>query len=431
MADRRDIEHVDLRLDQKNPRHDPVKTQREAIAALLADSTDREKIITLARHMGKYGPSPVDSILVVEENGHNVVIEGNRRTAALKLLHNPDLAQEPSLAKRFRQIAAGADELPRYLSAVTLPSRDDAREWQMLRHGGEQKGAGVVNWGAEATQRLQRTPGTHSARALLVLDAIGAAYSDDQGLLDTIDRVKRTKLTTFGRLVSDPHVRDSTGIGLAEGDLSRHYPVDILKPAFTKILTDLDATLSVSALKTKEQRREYVESIHSKLPDAKNYSASSEPFESKPTPRKKKKSTKAKPPPKLFDGLSLVKAPDRIQDLITETRKLDPKSYPNATALLMRAVVELLVGEAIQAQSWPTHRFLKDRIAECLKRIDPSDKDARYQAVRAGLADTNHVMSATTLNAWVHNVHFNPPSTDLHTIAKNWTPFVQALDAFV
>lgn len=264
-----------------------------------------------------------------------------------------------------------------------------------------------------------------------MLDAVGAAYSDDDNLLDRIERVKRTKLTTFGRLVSDPHVRDSIGIELTEGDLSRHYPVDALKPAFDRILTDLDSTLSVSALKTKEQRREYVAKIRSALPDAKHYSASPDPFESKRTPGRKKGRTTPKPQPKLFDGLTLTKAPDRVQDVITEIRKLDPKSHPNAVALLMRAVVELMVGEAIDANTWPSARFLKDRIAECLKRIDPRGKDGRFQAVRAGLADPSHVMSATTLNAWVHNVHFNPSPTDLAVIAKNWTPFIQALDALL
>ena len=200
-----------------------MRTQREAIAALLSDSTDRDKIVTLAKHMAKNGPSPIDSIAVVEEDGHNVVIEGNRRTAAMKLLHNPDLAQDASLAKRFRQIAAAADELPTTLGAAMFPSRDDVREWQILRHGGEAKGAGVVNWNAEATQRFHRRPGTQSARALVVLDALDAAYPSDKALTDLTDRVKKAKLTTFGRLVRDPYVREAFGIDLVEGALTRHY----------------------------------------------------------------------------------------------------------------------------------------------------------------------------------------------------------------
>lgn len=431
MADRRDFSHIDLRLDQRNPRHDAVKTQREAIAALLSDSTDREKIVALAKHLTKNGPSPIDSIAVVEEEGHNVVVEGNRRTAALKLLHNPDLAQDASLAKRFRQIAAAADELPATLNGVVFPSREDVREWQILRHGGEARGAGVVNWNAEATQRFHRRPGTQSARALVVLDAIDVAYASDKGLTDLTDRVKKTRLTTFGRLISDPYVRESLGIELTEGSLTRHYPIDALKKAFKRVLTDLDTTLSVSALKTKEQRREYVGSIRSELPEEGDYGATAEPFGAEAPPKKKRTKVKTKVSAKLFDGLTLANAPDRIQDLITETRKLELAAHPNAVALLMRSVVELMVGEAIDKQKWPRSQYLKDRIAECLKRIDPSGKDNRFQAVRTGLADANHIMSARTLNAWVHNIHFNPTPKDLEGIAKNWTPFMQALDGYV
>ena len=72
MADRLDVDIVDLRLDRRNPRHDPVKTQRDTIAALLADKSDREKITNLARHMAKNGPSPIDSVIVVVERGNNV-----------------------------------------------------------------------------------------------------------------------------------------------------------------------------------------------------------------------------------------------------------------------------------------------------------------------------------------------------------------------
>ncbi len=431
MADRRDFSYIDLRLDQKNPRHDPVMTQREAIVALLADSTDRDKIVTLAKHMTQNGPSPIDSIAVVEEEGHNIVIEGNRRTAALKLLHNPDLSQDATLAKRFRQMAAAADALPTTLQAVVFPSREDVREWQVLRHGGEAKGAGVVNWNAEATQRFHRRPGTQSSRSLVVLDAIDSAFSSDKAMTDLTDRVKKTKLTTFGRLVSDPYVREALGIDLAEGALTRHYPIDELKRAFKKVLSDLDTTLSVSALKTKEQRREYVGNIRSELPEEKDYSATAEPFGQEATPETRRSKTKKPVPAKLFDGFVPANAPDRILDLVTETRKLDLAAHPNAAALLIRVIVELMVDEAVQKQQWRKSQYLRDRIEECLKHLDPKDKDNRFQAVRVGLADQNHIMSARTLNAWVHNVHFNPPPKDLEMLAKNWTPFIQALDAYV
>src|SRR3954464_8232342 len=98
-----------LLLDTQNPRIPPgVKelSQRELIAELVAHDDAYE----LARDIALNGFDPVESLIGVEENRHIIIVEGNRRLAALKLLANPALAPD-SHAARVKKLAS-EEELP-------------------------------------------------------------------------------------------------------------------------------------------------------------------------------------------------------------------------------------------------------------------------------------------------------------------------------
>ncbi len=81
-----------LLLDLENPRfRHPVDSQKAALREHLA--MERDKIVNLARDIATQGAvNPTELPVIMEEDGHLVVIEGNRRLAALKLLLTPVLA---------------------------------------------------------------------------------------------------------------------------------------------------------------------------------------------------------------------------------------------------------------------------------------------------------------------------------------------------
>ncbi|WP_052121861.1 ParB N-terminal domain-containing protein [Gallibacterium anatis] len=75
-----------LYLDSKNPRHIPIENQKEIIAFLI----ENEKIKPLAKDIAEKGLiNPLDLVGITEENKKKIVLEGNRRICALKLLLNP------------------------------------------------------------------------------------------------------------------------------------------------------------------------------------------------------------------------------------------------------------------------------------------------------------------------------------------------------
>src|SRR5437870_173073 len=93
-----DIGIASLLLDAENPRHDVVASQREALLAIVAEQ--KSKLAALAEDIAEHGLSPLDRILVIKAgrgSRNYTVVEGNRRIAALKLLHNPDLADDTEI----------------------------------------------------------------------------------------------------------------------------------------------------------------------------------------------------------------------------------------------------------------------------------------------------------------------------------------------
>src|SRR4051812_27709386 len=96
---------AELVLDSENPRlDDGGDNNRETLNSLL--ESDTEKQITLARDIATTGElSPLDLLGVVSEDGTYIVVEGNRRVAALKMLKSPELINDLRLRRRIERIA--------------------------------------------------------------------------------------------------------------------------------------------------------------------------------------------------------------------------------------------------------------------------------------------------------------------------------------
>ena len=77
---------------------------------------------------------------------------------------------------------------------------------------------------------------------------------------------------------------------------------------------------------------------------------------------------------------------------------------------------------------WGKKESLREGIGRCIDKIDPGREDTRYAYVRTGLKDRSSVLAPDTLHEYVHNPDFYPSSTELRTIAKNYKPFLQALN---
>ncbi len=139
----KDIAIQNLRFDAFNPRLPLVYEQREdadIIEWMLEDASLLDLISSIANN-GYFAGEP---IVVVQTEGEDfIVIEGNRRLAAVKLLLNPQLA-----TVKKNQILEIIKErefqlLPTTLPCYLLSSREEADDYLGFRHV-----TGVKSWGA-------------------------------------------------------------------------------------------------------------------------------------------------------------------------------------------------------------------------------------------------------------------------------------------
>lgn len=143
----------DLHLDLENPRIGEVKDEDEAIALLLSS----EKLLPLAEDIVDNGLNPLDNIAVRERDKRFIVVEGNRRVCAMKLLNNPSLATKET-KKQLEKLAAKRSRDLSQVEVVVLTNDKEVRLWLERTHLGEQEGKGRRKWTADQKARFNKKP---------------------------------------------------------------------------------------------------------------------------------------------------------------------------------------------------------------------------------------------------------------------------------
>ena len=137
-----------LTFDKENPRlPTTVRGDDCEILEYLATKTGIERLLL---SIGENGFFPGEAIIVIEqeESDKYIVIEGNRRLAALKLLQNPSLVNRVSI----RTAVEEAEHRPSKVPAYIANSRDDTLQYLGFRHV-----SGVQRWDPLAKARYLKT----------------------------------------------------------------------------------------------------------------------------------------------------------------------------------------------------------------------------------------------------------------------------------
>jgi len=100
----------ELLLDLENPRISRAGSQREVLQKIVEDQD--VKLIVLAESIVADGLNPMDRWLTIKspaDRGMYIVLEGNRRLAAIKILQNPavmkDLEVRSPVKSRFESLS--------------------------------------------------------------------------------------------------------------------------------------------------------------------------------------------------------------------------------------------------------------------------------------------------------------------------------------
>jgi hypothetical protein len=418
-----------LLLDPVNPRHEPVRAQDEAITAIIEEQGS--KLVALMASIAEMGLSPADRMIVIPEKRSHIVVEGNRRIAALKLLDNPDLAADTAIERAVNRVAKERSVTISEVQCEIAKNRDEARPWILLRHDGESDGAGTVRWGARQAARFNARPGSQAAKALAFLEAVDAGYPDDEVMRELAEQVGRERLTTLGRLVADPAFRARAEFEHDDDEMQFHHDAAAMHDLIERVLRDLSGDYNVSQLKSKPQRETYIKKNLPKLKASTRLKSPAPLGEhpSKPSPEPKPKpKPKPKRPERLLKGLEIENLGTRIPTVLAEIQRIKVEDFPNAAGILLRVLLELSVDQVIKDNGWSYNQKFKERLRKVLNEVDPSGKDKRFTALRTGLQDGTSLYAVATLHSYVHNAYVHPTASDTRRIAANMADFLAELD---
>jgi hypothetical protein len=124
----------ELELDRKNPRFggDDVAAGKEGEATIIKRLLDMADLMELVDSIAVNGYLDLEPLFVVEEKGTNIVVEGNRRVAAVKLLRDPDLAK--ALGISLPGMTKEAQASLKTVHVIKLKDREEARQLIGFKH---------------------------------------------------------------------------------------------------------------------------------------------------------------------------------------------------------------------------------------------------------------------------------------------------------
>jgi hypothetical protein len=345
-----------LGLDELNPRLDPQTGQREAIRAMVKQQG--EKIVNLAADIAEHGLSAAERFMaMVPDNSRfpYISLDGNRRLVALKLLHEPLLADgivSARLLTRLKRLAdTFSDDPIDEIEIAIFENREHGALWVARRHSSNMNGVGQDSWESLDKQRFDAWRG-YESKEWQILETVrhhGTLSPED------IDNLPKIPITTLKRLTADRYIKTQLGLDYQEGRVRSTIPdVDIIRPLQRMVLDLLHKRVDVTHLALTEDRKIYFDSLEETLPFREalpvvpitanvplNAAATAESAVAAP-PTEKRKPRPARV--KTHKGVILPSgqlgtAPEPVQALYRELQRVDADSCPHAGAMLLETLV--------------------------------------------------------------------------------------------
>jgi hypothetical protein len=458
-----------LYLDPQNPRlpaSGTPRTQRQ----IIADLFEHEDILSLAKDIAANGYLQGELVMVAKDDNRRVVLEGNRRVAALKVLTNPESAPA-KIKSRIQQIRdASPIPIPARVRTIEAPSRKAAERFLIQRH----TGIPIQRWSmANQAQFVANLRGKGESIADLC-KRFGFDRGDIQRLITTNDiylvllqsdadeqlrsfvESAKFPLSTLMRVVESSSGRRWLGARAGEdGSLQITVPFEDFEEALLQIAKDLQPAgprkkpvIDSRRLNNEEGIQKYLDSIGSKKPSSRK----GPPANARRLLAKKAKtrstSTKARKHPRSSKSLlprdiACGYESGRVLDVFLELKDLPLQTKPNASVILFRTLLDLAITQYIEdgglsrdcmkylQRKSPKRQFrknyhptLRESLTFLLNEIELPMSGAAVEAAKKVLA-RNSTLSLDDLNEVVHNAYVPPSEEDARRIVTNLMPLLK------
>lgn len=452
MSSRKTISINSILLDSENARHGEKQTQRD-IYRWMTSGIVASKVYKLATDISAKGLSPFDNMGVMPSKEGDkepwIVVEGNRRVAALKFLNNPAICPDLRLRKQYEQLKKRAQtKIPLRVEFAVFKDFSEAAYWIQLRHGGENGGIGVSSWGAKEYDSFLARQGARSTNRPAV-NLLSYALSKELINLSQYDQIATT---TLYRLLSTPAVRKELGCHISKGEVYRVADEEYFDRAVATMLVALASSdVTVTKLKSREQRETFAKTMRTEggwgdyveqepqtisgepqQVDAENIH---EPIESSGTGAAKSQAGGAAKPRsgernRLFTvkghGLNVPDTHTKVQDIVRELATLKHSgehAAPISVSFLLRALLELSSDNYLENNPSAIRRIehntpLRDKVKCSARHMHANGKltQENLDIVLRHCAEDGGMLTITTLQKYLHSPAHFPSGETLNSM---------------
>jgi hypothetical protein len=425
----------DLAVNRENDRHGELIDEDAAIEWLLTRRSSHMRNLTkdIVTAGEIYEPP-----LVSSENGKYVVYDGNRRMAVLKLLGNPERAPSQDWAKFFReQRGRWTGKFPEQIECQVENDRTRLDEILYRRHTGQQRGIGQSQWDAEAKSNFERRTGKNTR--INVAEEIEKLLHAKE-LLKPVQKIPRSNMN---RLLSAEQFRNRVGIAIEGNRLKFTHSESKVLAALQQIAKDLiSKEITLDDIWDNDDKRAYLNKLDKKktlptiddaLPSRK--AVKTETFEADP-PQKEGYHSKVGASEKrrtlirnIDYGLVQSHHNRRALDIFTELQhRLKFDEHDNAVAVLFRVLIELSI-EIYISQNGVSDIQKNDKLARKYSKTlahmlsQTHINKAYYDGIKK-FENSDPIISANTLHAYVHSADFFPSDHHLKSMWDTLEKFV-------
>lgn len=435
------IKLTSLFVNTENYRFEPLSSQKEAIDKMVDNQGD--KLYLLADDIMTNGLSPVDLIMVAtsEDSSKYIVLEGNRRITSLKLLNNPTLIGDKysQLKKRFQKLQKEHAESILNLKSIECAIFENPLEadiWIKRKHSGELNGIGTVTWNSQQKQRFEERTEGKSSIPLQIISLLKFHHNVPSNIKEALPKLN---ITNLQRLISDPYIRECLGLEINNGTLVSNINISEVIKGLVKIVTDiLNPEFRVVDIYNREKRKKYIDSFEDcqkpdlskktlnkwSIQDYEN-SKNDTPLISNKKGDRKSSSKKNEPRVTLIPKSVILHIDNpKIDKIFEELKRVQVKTCPNASSVLLRVFLELSVDAYLEKYNLVNNNALtacssgeslQGKVGKVLNHMTQLGIMCNdlSKGIRAEINDKNSVLSIESLNAYVHNEFFYPKADNL------------------
>lgn len=440
----------DVTLDPNNVRLEEGGHSIEA--DIMADLFANEDALGLVEEICKVGYLTHETPIVVRSPGKYIVVEGNRRIAALKAIQNPHLV--PNLTGKIRTLLSAYPQHPKIsqVEVIVAPSREAAdvvvaaihtgslrKKWTPARQAAFFQAQ--LEAGRSVPDLIARYPTADVKKFLTraqIVTRVKRAAGEDGELRRFVESAKFKKsFSTLTRIADSQEFRSLVNFKMSDdGTVDFQLPDVTLDSALQVVLTGLangdlnTRTLNKTSIENPRYSRLLADIRSAIGEDAHEQSSNGAHIAARP-PRKVAQHAR-------FLEMRGIEIPDSygkgFRQTLEELSVLDVTKFPMAAFVMMRATLEKGIksfarskGQRISAKG-KKYVFLNDCVLWLISHVEDTGNTRLLQVVRNLQSFVDYFpVSQDKLNAALHNDEFTVATRDVQQMWPNVLSVVEYL----